>query len=268
MKTNYKLNGRDLFWCTENAHTCNRCGSPSHLFNECPHRKPRSYAEAARSSKNDKSRDHNPSAKANGDNSQRSHKSQQPRTTSSSSNLNGGTQQGGSMHGAQTEKFTAMYNEVLKLMEQINSRLFSVDKKIFMLEKRTSKQSESLSPHARELRAKNSNIPSISSPVIENTASSFSSLTESQENPVDIEALKKESSETRSLTNTCVNILKQMQSYMGMDNPDDADPENLEDYDRDGDEDDNMDEEEFDEEGYLLNPTDDALNKLAENWGN
>ncbi|RIA86644.1 hypothetical protein C1645_828963 [Glomus cerebriforme] len=175
------------------------------------------------------------------------------------------------MHGAQTEKFTAMYNEVLKLMEQINSRLSSVDKKIFMLEKRTSKQPESLSPHARELRAKNSNIPSVPDPVVENTvsSSSSSSVTESQESPVDIEALKKESSETRSLTNTCVNILKQMQSYMGMDNPDDdADPENFEDYDRDGDEDDNMETEEFDEDGYLLNPTDDALNKLAENWEN
>ncbi|RIA79716.1 hypothetical protein C1645_840076, partial [Glomus cerebriforme] len=269
MKTNYKLNGRDLFWCTENARTCNRCGSPSHLFNECPHRKPRSYAEAARSSKNDRSRDHNPSAKANGNNSQHQHSFQQSRTTLSSSKLNGGTQQGGSMHGAQTEKFTAMYNEILKLMEQINSRISSIDKKIFMLEKYTSKQPESLSPHAHELRAKNSNIPSISDPVVENTVSSSSSVTESQESPVDIEALKKESSEMRSLTNTCVNILKQMQSYMGMDNPDDdADPENFEDYDRDGDEDDNMETEEFDKDGYLLNPTDDALNKLAENWGN
>ncbi|RIA81408.1 hypothetical protein C1645_864996 [Glomus cerebriforme] len=242
IKTNYKLNGRDLFWCTENARTCNRC--------------------------DDKSHDHNPSAKANSDNSQRPHKSQQSRTTSSSSNLNDGTQRGGSMHGAQTEKFTAMYNEVLKLMEQINSCLFSIDKKIFMLEKYTSKKPESLSPHVRELRVKNSNIPSVPAPVIENTASSSSSLTEFQENPVDIEALKKESSETRSLTNTCVNILKQMQSNMGMDNPDDADPENFEDYDHDDDEDDNMDEGEFDKEGYLLNPTDDALNKLTENWGN
>ncbi|RIA84612.1 hypothetical protein C1645_832001 [Glomus cerebriforme] len=291
MKTNYKLNGRDLFWCTENARTCNRCGSPSHLFNDCPvrkqdskkqrlnklynryrpaqHRKPRSYAEAARSNNTDKSRDHNPSAK-NGNNSHRQDKRQQACATFSSSNLNGGTQQGGSIHGAQAEKFTAMYNEVLKLMEQINSRLSSIDKKIFLLEKRTSKQPEFLSPHARELREKNnSNIPSASDSVIENTASSSSSLTESQENPVDIEALKKESSETRSLTNTCVNILKQMQSYMGMDNPDDdADPENFENYDRDGDEDENMDEDEFDEEGYLLNPTDDALNKLTENWGN
>ncbi|RIA81032.1 hypothetical protein C1645_837653, partial [Glomus cerebriforme] len=178
------------------------------------HCKPRSYAEAARSRKDDKSCDHDPSAKANGDNSQRQLKSQQLCTTSSSSNLN-----------------------------------------------------ESLSPHARELRAKNSNIPSISDPVVENTASSSSSLTESQETPVDIEALKKESSETRSLTNTCVNILKQMQSYMGMDNPDDTDPENFEDYDRDGDGDeiDNMDEDEFNEDGYLLNPTDDAINKLTEN---
>ncbi|RIA79939.1 hypothetical protein C1645_839599 [Glomus cerebriforme] len=125
-----------------------------------------------------------------------------------------------------------MYNEVLKLMEQINLRLSSIDKKIFMLEKCTSKQPESLN------------------------------------NLVDIEALKKESSETQSLTNTCVNILKQIQSYMDMDNPDDTDPENFEDYDRDGDEDDNMDEGEFDEDGYLLNPTDAALNKLAENWGN
>ncbi|RIA83766.1 hypothetical protein C1645_742829 [Glomus cerebriforme] len=147
MKTNYKVNGQDLFWCTENARTCNRCGSPSHLFNECPirkqdskkqqlnklynhyrpaqHRKPKSYADATKAHKDDKSHECNPSN-----------------------------------------------------------------------EKCTSKQPESLSPHARELRAKTSTIPFISDPVIENTASSSISLIESHENPVDIEALKKESSET------------------------------------------------------------------------
>ncbi|RIA83768.1 hypothetical protein C1645_833281 [Glomus cerebriforme] len=186
IKTNYKLNGRDLFWYTENARICNRCGSPSYLFNECPvrkqdskkqqlnkfyncyhpaqHHKPKSYTEAAKARKDDKSHDCNPSAKSNSNNSQCQDKRQQSCATPSSSNLNGGIQQGGSMHGAQAEKFTGFF--------------------------------------------------------------SSSSLMESQENPVNIEALKKE--------------------------------KNFEDYNRDGDEDDNMDEEEFDEDGYLLNPTDDA----------
>ncbi|RIA86300.1 hypothetical protein C1645_856458 [Glomus cerebriforme] len=263
MKTNYKVNGRDLFWCTENARTCNRCGSPSHLFNECParkldskkqqlnklynryrpaqHRKPKSYADAAKSHKDTKSRD--PESK--GDKPQNQQKPQ-PR---SSLTLNGGTQQGGSIHGAQSEKFTAMYNEVLKTMKQIDSRLSIIDNKIFHLERRATKQPASLSPHARELAAKNS------------------PQHNEQINLQEINALKKESSETRSLTNSCVNILKQMQSFMGMDTPADDD-EVIDDHDLDDDEDEHMDNEEYDDEGFLKEPTEDNINNLYENWGN
>ncbi|RIA81864.1 hypothetical protein C1645_836280 [Glomus cerebriforme] len=266
MKTNYKVNGRDLFWCTENARTCNRCGSPSHLFNECPerkhdskkqqlnklynryrpaqHRKPKSYAEAAKANKDNKSRD----SKSKGDKPQNQQK-QQPRTSSSVPPLTGGTQQGGSIHGVQSEKFTAMYNEVLKTMKQINTRLSTIDNKIFHLEKRATKQPASLSPHARELAAKNS------------------PQHNEQVNLQEINALKKESSETRSLTNSCVNILKQMQSFMGMDTPADDD-EVIDEHDRDDVEDEHMDDEEYDEEGFLKEPTEDNINNLYENWGN
>ncbi|RIA88447.1 hypothetical protein C1645_739371 [Glomus cerebriforme] len=210
------------------------------------HRKAKSYADAAKSHKDIKSR----GTQSKGNKSQ-NHQNQQPRTSSSAHTLNNGTQQGGSIHGAQSERFTAMYNEVLKTMKQINTRLSNIDNKIFHLEKCATKQPTSLSPHARELAAKNS------------------PQHNEQVNLQEINALKKESSETRSLTNSCVNILKQMQSFMEMDTPADDD-EVIDKYDRDGDddEDEHMDAEEYDEEGFLKEPTEDNINNLYENWGN
>ncbi|RIA82637.1 hypothetical protein C1645_787883 [Glomus cerebriforme] len=71
--------------------------------------------------------------------------------------------------------------------------------------------------------------------------------------------------ETRSLTNTCVNILKQMQSYMGLDNPDAAEDEEFVDHDLDGDDDDEVMDDEIDEDGFLRNPIDE---QIVNNLGN